>query len=1271
MSNRMGEQELSLCIRYRENARNLSEQKTTIEKLCCKYPSLCQLDVDNLADSIVKAVFPDGLCKEISFRNISRPNSGKIEFILIPKRTTGDFIDNHLDAGENLFLYGHLHNGICYIDMFDVVSGSSSQDCASVYVSPRPMPDNPAFVDFISNLPSVRAESSKQLDEWRGFLQWKRRLVERQIHGAKFYAFKFDKEKECIVFFLIFSDKEKFDKEKKFLKRDMRVFTNLLSLDKWHFEYDNQLRYIDSDILGRFKGFFNERELSGKAKENPQEKHEHPRYKEENKVVVQTSEESFDEKKLSSLFQCAYLVDVVYELPDECKKDALVDDEDGNDIEEKISEFLEGIPRNGFIARSAAGEFALIRRFEEALDKLESCKSYNQNLINWIFNVKNVSLTGSAPKRIERWGNPLVGKNENQRYAVEKALAAKELFLLQGPPGTGKTTVIAEIIYQLVLNGQRVFLLSQSNDAVDNALDALKAHPAIRAIRLGQRGGQGKIKSKDEQICKYVKDTALKIYYDAVSEAVSQEHFDKWKKLDEKYEECSKDLRDVEMYSRDVQQLQNSLENKKNERENVEQAVNKIISQIRKIKKHNEEHELERRLFNRFRSFANDVHNGSDYTLSLPMQKILDSRMEKCHGKIEEKGLSVSGNFIATHNFIMQDILEFISNLEMSQGVSVNSSQDNLEARIKICRQEMTDAYERGDEDVANRKKNELNELKKVRDTPGKTGIPQKIRETCDETLLQLCENDRQKAIEVFRKIKDEWCSFVQETLEEMESALESFIEDDVEELENQRNSLEGKLTTLGEEILQLQDKLQAKEKGMNSIKGKWGCGDENLQDTLNSHLQKFENEAESLADIRTVFAPALEEFKRRLKDENAADYDKDHLLPEYIKSCNVVGMSCTANMRLLHDEGFDTFDVVIIDEVSKATPPELLIPMMKGKKVILVGDHRQLPPLFEEHERSYKEIVDDLQDDDESDLKEILTHENFRKYKNMVTASLFKSYFENADESIKHPLLTQYRMHSNIMGVINRFYEGRLKCGYDKEAEEKEKAHNLTIKGVDGLTFIRPNKHVYWLDSSTLPSGKDVYETFYEGSTSACNILEQYLIIELVKKIAMEYKSMGYTKKRKVSVGIISFYQRQVNDIRRMIRELEQSKEYKENLQVLDISVNTVDRFQGKEKNIVITSLVRNNKSGRASKHVVAYERINVAFSRAQNLLFIVAAERFYKGLEVTLPRMDAEGENTFETYKAILEELKRDGCFAGSSKLISTELAEEILDKYKALKG
>ena len=417
---------------------------------------------------------------------------------------------------------------------------------------------------------------------------------------------------------------------------------------------------------------------------------------------------------------------------------------------------------------------------------------------------------------------------------------------------------------------------------------------------------------------------------------------------------------------------------------------------------------------------------------------------------------------------------------------------------------------------------------------------------------------------------------------------------------------------------------------------------------------------------IRNDWEKTIRSFKEHLDDVNSFKDDQEHYQQIYINACNVVGISCTDNMRNLSDNGYNDFDVVIIDEVSKATPPELLIPLMKARKAILVGDHRQLPPMFKEHEESYRELIEN-QDSIPEEIRDLLTQENFRRFKKMVTSSLFKVYFEQADENIKHSLLVQYRMHTDIMDIINRFYEQRLSCGNSKEVEIMEKNHNLTIKGIDESTFIIPERHAYWIDSSCTPSNKPIYEVRPNNSTSNYNILEKYIVIELLKKIADSYKKQGYNKDKQKTVGVISFYQMQVNEIRDAFRKAKKTYDFS----AINVDINTVDRFQGKEKNIIITSLVRNNEKGRASKHVVAFERINVAFSRAQELLFIVGAKHMYENQSVQLPNMDMPGFKTAPVYKNIMETLYRKGCFKNCDKIISPEIEEKIIDEYKNMGG
>ena len=140
-----------------------------------------------------------------------------------------------------------------------------------------------------------------------------------------------------------------------------------------------------------------------------------------------------------------------------------------------------------------------------------------------------------------------------------------------------------------------------------------------------------------------------------------------------------------------------------------------------------------------------------------------------------------------------------------------------------------------------------------------------------------------------------------------------------------------------------------------------------------------------------------------------------------------------------------------------------------------------------------------------------------------------------------------------------------------------------------------------------------------------------------------------------------------QVNEIREAFRNAKKTYDFS----AINVDINTVDRFQGKEKNIIITSLVRNNEKGRASKHVVAFERINVAFSRAQELLFIVGAKHMYENQSVQLPNMDMPGFKTAKVYKNIMEALYRKGAFKDCNKIISPEIEEKIINEYKSMGG
>ena len=204
---------------------------------------------------------------------------------------------------------------------------------------------------------------------------------------------------------------------------------------------------------------------------------------------------------------------------------------------------------------------------------------------------------------------------------------------------------------------------------------------------------------------------------------------------------------------------------------------------------------------------------------------------------------------------------------------------------------------------------------------------------------------------------------------------------------------------------------------------------------------------------------------------------------------------------------------------------------------------------------------------------------------------------------------------------------------------------------------MIIPDRHAYWFDSSEL-LGEKIYEQRKTGSTSAENLVEAEMIMELLRKMELQYANQK-GRKEAVTVGVISFYYDQVAMIRQMIRE--------ESFHAIDVEVNTVDRFQGKEKEIIFVSLVRNVKraSHKLDSHIAAFQRINVAFSRAQNLLVIVGAKDMYLDQPVKLTDMNDGEEKIIMAYKEIIEMLDERGTFFTSDEVLSDNKAYDILQR------
>ncbi|MEG4273354.1 MULTISPECIES: AAA domain-containing protein [unclassified Microcoleus] len=349
---------------------------------------------------------------------------------------------------------------------------------------------------------------------------------------------------------------------------------------------------------------------------------------------------------------------------------------------------------------------------------------------------------------------------------------------------------------------------------------------------------------------------------------------------------------------------------------------------------------------------------------------------------------------------------------------------------------------------------------------------------------------------------------------------------------------------------------------------------------------RKLEQEETALNRFQNFVTDWIEKLR------NPSEKDRNDLKQIYIDNANVIGITCVQAASFDFTKNFPSFDAVIIDEVSKCTPPELLIPALKGRKLVLVGDHRQLPPMFNQS------TIDDIAEDIGCTGDEL----------SFIKESLFKVLFENASDSIKKMLTTQYRMHPQIMGAINQFYQQKLNCGI-QEADTK-RAHNLAGR------IIQENNHILWVKT---PIGQGFEEE--KQGTSRLNVKEIDAIELLCEQMEIAWQPKVADGEPPKEIGIITFYAAQLNAIKDRIEG--------ERFPALSIRTGTVDIFQGMERPVIIVSTVCNNVRGDIG-FAKEPERVNVAFSRAQELLIVVGCHDLFTQQLGTVGKMYQEVSKT-----------------------------------------
>ncbi|QHL86430.1 AAA family ATPase [Nibribacter ruber] len=370
--------------------------------------------------------------------------------------------------------------------------------------------------------------------------------------------------------------------------------------------------------------------------------------------------------------------------------------------------------------------------------------------------------------------------------------------------------------------------------------------------------------------------------------------------------------------------------------------------------------------------------------------------------------------------------------------------------------------------------------------------------------------------------------------------------------------------------------------------------------------LRKTAEEYKAMgSQFKRNFGWEEKEQRRRYKDESKKLLNEAEDVERYITedlldhvevvTCTLVG---SANRVIRHLK----YDTVFIDEAAQALEPACWIPITRANRVVLAGDHHQLPPT----------------------VKSMIAE------RNGLAKTLFEKCIARQPETAVM-LTTQYRMHQHIMGFSNtQFYKGELQAHESVEAATLQEVHPQ----------FDPGLIVEFIDTA----GCGYNETTLAEGSSTANPEEADLLIKHLNNLLMPYEPAGLNEEgeeRPLKIGIISPYRAQINYLKDQVEHQPKLHQLQQRRQ---LSVGTVDSFQGQERDIIYISMVRSNPEGEIG-FLADIRRMNVAMTRAKKKMVIV-------GDSATL------GEHPF--YQEFLTYAETIGAYRSAWELLSPDESE-----------
>ncbi|MDH5404312.1 MAG: AAA domain-containing protein, partial [Candidatus Heimdallarchaeota archaeon] len=612
--------------------------------------------------------------------------------------------------------------------------------------------------------------------------------------------------------------------------------------------------------------------------------------------------------------------------------------------EERAMNYFMDKLENQFLSNAIIMDLAVYKVQQGGIRRLLLSESENPYLGDFIFDYREINKSSTFKDYVFK-EQPLINVNKEQKISLQKILSNQHITLIQGPPGTGKTTIIAELAHQAAKEGKRVLIASQTNLAVDNAITRLEQEKEILPIRLGS--------SVTEDGLPFVEKNVVNTWFISVEKSIENKvkHENRVKIINERIGKL-KDI--ISEYKNEQPSLNKKLSECRNKEklwkdnlnrcnkllDECDDEINKCNTEITKLNLYNskdlalsnftfEEYNdikssiltIDEWIFNLSKKLLNEK-NLLVTTQKLPVLLEELSKLSNFEILLDKKKYDEYQSLLEKRVFMIEDDidseqLKIIGNSikEIEKSVSSTLWIEKLDELNKLINSSTNIK-----EEIFHNVKNIDKLLGSLRPSENYNNIIKQFQfyiqqlfltiENIEDLLMQNKNENEEKLIAEIAKYEIIRANKIQET----------------KGLIRTKTELEKNLRELSNTNISITEKLSGREQNINTQKREIlnliNAVDESISDYDELIRIWYEDNQHILNNDHIKWINLRNKWLEKIQNRELQDLND--IKDTYVQIANVVGATCYYTGKKTFYEKYGKFDYVVIDEVSKATPPEL-----------------------------------------------------------------------------------------------------------------------------------------------------------------------------------------------------------------------------------------------------------------------------------------------------------------------------------------------------------